>query len=157
LLPLHKAGSERRSYAELADQVRRLAGGLVEAGVGRGDHVALLAGNRPEWVAACLAVIQAGAVVVPFDVQLADDVLGHVLKDSSTRLLFITAAQADRLKRLDTAAGLKLILLDAEGDDERGWQRLLADKAGDCRRPGRKIRQRCSTPPAPPARPKGCR
>src|SRR5436190_586729 len=82
LLALHRAGIERRSYAELADQVQRLARGLAEAGVGRGDHVALLAGNRTEWITACLAVIKAGAVVVPLDVQLADDVLGHVLKDS---------------------------------------------------------------------------
>src|SRR5205085_7335629 len=114
LLALHRAGSERRSYAELADQVRRLARGLAEAGVGRGDHVALLAGNRPEWVAACLAVIRAGAVVVPLDVQLADDVLAHVLKDSGARLLFTTAALAGRLERLDTGAGPKPILFDAE-------------------------------------------
>src|SRR6266851_6423993 len=45
LLALHKAGSERLSYAELADQVRKLARGLAEADVGPGDNVALLAGN----------------------------------------------------------------------------------------------------------------
>src|ERR1043166_6860988 len=84
-LALHKQESERLSYAELADQVRRLAQGLAEAGVNRGDQVALLADNRPEWVTACGAVIQAGAVVVPLDVQLADDMLRHVLKDSGAR------------------------------------------------------------------------
>jgi long-chain acyl-CoA synthetase len=131
LLALLKEGSVRRSYAELADQVRWLARGLAGAGVGRGDHVALLAGNRPEWVAACLGVIRAGAVIVPLDVQLADDVLGHVLKDSGARLLFTTTAQADRLQRLDTGAELKIALLDAPAEEERGWQRLLADEAGD--------------------------
>jgi long-chain acyl-CoA synthetase len=131
LLALHKAGIERLSYAELADQVRRLARGLAGAGVGRGDAVALLAGNRPEWVAACLAVIGAGAVVVPLDVQLADDVLGHVLKDSGVRLLFTTSEQAKRLERLDTETELKPLLLDAGADDERSWQRLLAEGAGD--------------------------
>src|SRR5438874_2265621 len=119
LLALHKDDIERRSYAELADQVRRLARGLAETGIEPGDHVALLAGNRPEWVAACLAVIRAGAVVVPLDVQLSDDVLRHALKDSGARLLFTTAALADRLKRLDTGTGLKPILLDADAEDER--------------------------------------
>src|SRR5205085_4529099 len=47
------------------------------------------------------------------------------------RLAFTTAAQADRLKRLKIRTKLRPILLDAEADDERGWQRLLADQAGD--------------------------
>jgi long-chain acyl-CoA synthetase len=132
VLALHKEGTERWSYAELADRVRRLAVGLIqEGGVGRGDPVALLAGNRPEWLAACLAVIQAGAVVVPLDVQFGDDALAHVLSDSGARLLFTTADQASRLERLDIKAGLTPILLDAGSEDERSWRRLLTDRAGD--------------------------
>src|SRR5215211_9039473 len=63
-------GLEIWSYGEFAGYVRRLAGGLRGVGVEGGEHVALLAANRKEWVVACLAVISAGAVVVPLDVQL---------------------------------------------------------------------------------------
>ena len=63
LLALHKEDAERWSYAGLADHVRRLARGLAERGAGRGDHVALLAANRTEWIVACLAAIGAGAVI----------------------------------------------------------------------------------------------
>src|SRR5438093_8229481 len=100
-------------------------------GVGRGDAVALLAGNRPEWVAACLAVIQAGAVVVPLDVQFPDDVLKHVLRDSGARLLFTTTDQVNRLERLDGGMGVRPILLDTGADDERSWQRLLREESKD--------------------------
>lgn len=60
ILALREEDVECWSFAELADRTRRLMRGLVSTGVDRGDHGALLAGNRPEWVAACLAVIEAG-------------------------------------------------------------------------------------------------
>src|SRR5918997_2689389 len=89
-------GAEVWSYSELASEVRRLAGGLLLAGVERGDPVALFATNRKEWVVACLAVISAGGVVVPLDAQLGDEVLGHALADSGVRHIFTTADPAGR-------------------------------------------------------------
>src|SRR5215208_2674582 len=127
VLALHKESIERWSYAELADHVRLLARGLSETGVGQGNHVALLAANRPEWLVACLAVIRAGGVVVPLDVQLGDEELSYALADSGAEFIFTTTDQTDRLERLDIGAEPKLILLDAEEQDEWGWRRLLSD------------------------------
>jgi hypothetical protein len=72
LVAVGEEGVEIWTYGELAWRVLGLGRGLRGAGVERGDHVALLAANSKEWVAACLAVISAGAVVVPLDVQLGD-------------------------------------------------------------------------------------
>jgi long-chain acyl-CoA synthetase len=128
VLALHKEGAECWSYSELADHVRRLAHGLIETGVGRGDHVALLAPNRPEWVAACLAVIGAGAVIVPLDVQLDDEVVSYVLDDSGASFVFTTSDHAERFERLDSEVAPELILLDVGKDDERSWRHLLTDR-----------------------------
>jgi long-chain acyl-CoA synthetase len=128
VLALHKEGIEYWSYAELVDHVRQLARGLIENGVGRDDHVALLAGNGPGWIVACLAVIEAGAVVVPLDVQFGDEALGRVLEDSGARFIFTTLEGADRLESLDVKDTPKPILLDAKEDDEWGWRRLLVDR-----------------------------
>src|SRR5215217_7960650 len=127
MLALHKEEIEYWSYAELADHARRLARGLAERGVERGDHVALQAGNRPEWIAACLGAIWAGAVVVPLDVQMGDAMLAHTLGNSDAAYIFTTAEGADRLERLDTKRAPEPILLDAGEDDERSWRRLLSD------------------------------
>src|SRR5919112_6229706 len=127
VLALHKEEIEYWSYAELADHARRLARGLAERGVERGDHVALQAGNRPEWIAACLGAIWAGAVVVPLDVQMGDAMLAHALWNSDAAYIFTTAEGADRLERLDTDRAPEPILLDAGEDDERSWRRLLSD------------------------------
>ena len=53
------------SRAELADRVRSVAAGLVAAGVGAGDRVALMGRTALEWTVADLAVLAAGAVTVP--------------------------------------------------------------------------------------------
>src|SRR5215203_4634859 len=129
VLALHKEGIERWSYAELADHVQQLAYGLAETGVGGGDHVALLARNRPEWIVACLAVIEAGAVVVPLDVQFGDEELGTVLEDSDARFIFTTAERAERLEHLDIEVVPEPILLDVGEDDERSWRCLLPDRS----------------------------
>ena len=128
VMALHKEDAVRWSYRELADNVRRLACGLIEAGVGRGDYTALLAANRPEWIAACLATIGAGAVVVPLDVQLGDGELSYALDDSSAGFIFTTSDQTERLEHLDVEATPKLILLDVDEDDERSWRRLLSER-----------------------------
>ena len=86
VLALHKESVEHWSYDELADHARRLASGLIGAGVGRGDHVALFAGNRVEWIVACLGTIGAGAVVVPLDAQIGDEMLAHALADRAPSL-----------------------------------------------------------------------
>src|SRR4051812_3963508 len=55
------------SYGDLADQVGRLRGGLVAAGLRSGDRVAIVAANNPFFVTAYLAVLGAGGVAVPLN------------------------------------------------------------------------------------------
>src|ERR671930_389454 len=88
VLALRRGDVAEWSYAMLAGHVQRLAAGLAAAGVARGDHVALLADNRPEWIAACLAVLAAGGVAVPLDVHTEEADLGHALRDSGVRRIF---------------------------------------------------------------------
>ena len=58
-------GARRLTYAETRAQVRELAGGLLRAGVKRGDMVAMLMNNRPEWLLVGFAVTMLGATLVP--------------------------------------------------------------------------------------------
>lgn len=122
IVALDKDGITSWSYAEVVREVNRLAYGLVQAGVQRNEYVPLLAANRPEWLIACLAVIRAGAAVVPLDTQLQPETLERVLRDSEARFIFTTTEYLNRLNRLDI--DIRPILLDVERDDERGWQAL---------------------------------
>jgi long-chain acyl-CoA synthetase len=120
-------GHHTWSYARLADTVYRLAAGLSRRGIGPGDRVGMLAENRPEWIAACLAVLHTGATVMPVDVQLGAETLGHILEDSAARLLFTTGEQAERLSRLQKVALPGLVLFDAAAEGENSYQSLLAN------------------------------
>ena len=113
---------ETWSYARLADHVARLAAGLMAHGLQRGEPVVLFAGNSPQWIIACLAVMGAGAVAVPVDAQMSRDELRHVLRDSGARRAFTTGELAQRLRD----AGLRAILLDAE-EGADGWRAYLAE------------------------------
>ena len=130
LVAMLKEGAERWSYAELAERVGRLASGLAEVGISKGDHVAIFAGGSPAWVVSCLAVISRGAVVVPLDSQLEEEALESILADCAPKLVFTAGPQAEKLERAARDAP-RLVLLDAGGGDERSWLRLVSDGVGE--------------------------
>jgi len=71
LVALGRDGSRSEwSFGEVADAAARAAGTLAARGVGRGDVVMTLVGNRPEWVLAMLACFRIGAVALPCTEQL---------------------------------------------------------------------------------------
>ncbi len=71
LVELARDGSRREwSFGEVADRAARLAGTFTAHGVGRGDVVMTLIGNRPDWVCAMVACFRIGAVVLPCTEQL---------------------------------------------------------------------------------------
>ena len=71
LLALAADGSRREiGFAELSERAARIAGTLLERGVGRGDVVMTVIGNRPEWVETMVACFRIGAVALPCAEQL---------------------------------------------------------------------------------------
>jgi acyl-coenzyme A synthetase/AMP-(fatty) acid ligase len=71
LVELARDGARREwSFGEVADRSARLAGTLAANGIGRGDVVMTLIGNRPEWVFTMVACLRIGAVALPCTEQL---------------------------------------------------------------------------------------
>jgi len=77
------------TYRELWDRAARVAGGLRELGVGRGDRVAVRHGNRLDWVLAFFGVQLAGAVVVPVNTRFTDPEVDYVVTDSGAKLTLL--------------------------------------------------------------------
>ena len=78
----------RWTYGELDAQVDRLARGLIEAGVAKGDKVGLWMPNIPEWVAAYFAIARIGAVVVPMNTRYKPHEVQYILENSEATALF---------------------------------------------------------------------
>ena len=93
------AGATRWSFADAARHAAEFAGRLHQAGIGPGDRVALICGNRPEFVGLFLGCGWLGAVSVPINTASRGLQLQHILGNSGAKLL---AIEADLLPALDT-------------------------------------------------------
>ena len=80
LIALDRSGERQEtSFGELGARAARLAGTLLANGVGRGDVVMTVIGNRPEWVETMVACFRIGAVALPCTEQLRpSDLLARI-------------------------------------------------------------------------------
>ena len=136
LLLASKRGGQWQSmsYADVADQVRRLAAALIHQGIKPGDKVFISSENRPEWAVADLAIMAIGAIVVPsFVTNTIDDfayIMGHadavLAVTSGGELARKVAAAAQKVDGLDRLIVMdETADLDATGLQILGWQDLL--------------------------------
>lgn len=77
-------------------RVRAVALGLSALGVRRGDRVALLSENRPDWSVVDIAILSLGAVNVPIYTTQAPDQVRYILEDSGARVLFVSGKKVYR-------------------------------------------------------------
>jgi acyl-CoA synthetase (AMP-forming)/AMP-acid ligase II len=102
---------ETLSYAELVRQVRSLAAGLAERGIGRGDVVALCAPNAPVYAVVFHAVAALGGVVTTVNPAYTADEMGFQLRNAGAKLAIVAEAFAERAR--EAGAEEVLVLGDA--------------------------------------------
>ncbi len=85
------------AYGELFRRVQGMADTLRKEGVRKGDPIAILGENSPNWGIACLAVLRLGAVVVPILPEFPEADIHHILLDSEAKILFTTQRQMDKV------------------------------------------------------------
>ena len=101
------------SYAEMAATVRRVARGLQDKGIGKGDQIGLFLPNVPQYIAAYYGALAAGATVVNFSPLYTVDELAHQVADSGTSILITLSAAAllpTAMKVLDNSSLKELIV-----------------------------------------------
>ncbi len=107
------------TFGEYAERVRRLAGGLHALGVRRGDTVACMLTNRPEFHLFDAAAMHLGAT--PFSIYNTSSAeqIAYLLSDAGNRLLIVEAAFLDRAREAiaQTEIVEHLIVLDARPED----------------------------------------
>ncbi|MGH9750658.1 MAG: AMP-dependent synthetase/ligase [Candidatus Polarisedimenticolia bacterium] len=104
-------------------RIRDLALGFLRLGAARGDRIALLAENRPEWPASDYAILAFGAVTTPIYPSLLPDQIAFILADAGARIAVVSTtdqmrkilAVRDRLPDLKT-----LVVMDSDGSLPEG-------------------------------------
>ena len=109
---------EPRTYADLLDAGRELAGALRGAGMGEGDAFALVMRNHPEFLEAMVASEIAGTVFVPIDPRTRGDKLAYMLSFSRCRGAIVSRDVLPHLKAL------------RDGLPDLAWVWVIDDVAG---------------------------
>jgi long-chain acyl-CoA synthetase len=89
------------SHGDVLTRVRRAARGMAGLGAKRGDRIAILSENRPEWAIADYACLTAGFADVPVYPTLPADQIAYILKDSGAVGMFVSnREQAEKIKEI---------------------------------------------------------
>ena len=131
--PALAGGGRHLSYAQMREEVWRIARRLHHLGVRRGDKVGILMGNRVEWVTSCLAIASLGAVMVSLNTWATVRELEYMLAHSETRTLiahpnFLKADYGAMLRELEPHAERLPHLREVLGTGASlppGWQPLF--------------------------------
>jgi long-chain acyl-CoA synthetase len=112
------------TWAQLRDRVDALAGGLAGLGVGRGDSVALMLGNRPEFHIADLAAMTLGATPFSIYPTFTAGQIAFVVGDAGAKLAIVEESHLERFR--EARAQLPMIetvvvVEGARGDDTVAW------------------------------------
>jgi long-chain acyl-CoA synthetase len=80
-----KSGEKRTTFKELHEGVERVAASLISHGFGRGDRLAILLPNEPEYIELIYACSRLGVITIPLNLRLSSTEIDRILTDASPR------------------------------------------------------------------------
>jgi long-chain acyl-CoA synthetase len=113
------------TYRQLDDAVNRFAAGLQEMGVGKGDRVAIMLPNCPQFVIAAYAAWRIGAIVVCCNPLYVAREIEHLINDSGAETFVVMSQLYERVKSIRDKTGLKRVIVTNIKEYFPGLLRLL--------------------------------
>ncbi|MBM4325370.1 MAG: long-chain fatty acid--CoA ligase, partial [Deltaproteobacteria bacterium] len=107
----------RISWKEYGQKVKEVAAGLIASGLSKGEYVAILGDNRPEWLICHIAVMTAGGATCGIYPTSAPDQIFYVLNHSEAKILFVeNEEQVDKVLQILPQLDLKeVVVWDPKG------------------------------------------
>jgi long-chain acyl-CoA synthetase len=119
---LYRSGGQKEftrwSFTKFAEESRRIARGLLAAGLAKGDRAALWCENRPEWMAVWMGAAVAGLIIVPIDFLVSEEECANILKITKAGAFFYSARKQDfagSLSKRGIAVSV-MVSMTVEGD-----------------------------------------
>lgn len=132
-------GWKELTYKGLGVLSKRLAGYLIDIGIDKGAHVAILSESTPEFGAALFASAMAGATIIPLDIKLTIYELKSITESSRPTILLVSSAYLETaLKLKEEVKTIEHIILI----DDNGVRKDIPSIYTISDKPGRKWRHR---------------
>jgi len=113
------------TYNELLNNTKGLAAYLLQNGIEKGDKIAIISENRPEWCTAYLAISLSGGIAVPIDAQLGSDEIRNLLTDSETKVVFHSAKTEENVRKaVDEIVTHYSLIVNLINFDSSGYQEI---------------------------------
>ncbi|WP_028841635.1 acyl--CoA ligase [Thermodesulfobacterium hveragerdense] len=112
---------KRFTFEDLTALSSKLAGGLKNLGIGKGDNVLMFLPNRYEWWITVLALMRLNAVIVPSTVMLTVKDLEYRLKSLEIKAIISDEENAKKVEEAVNLTNSKAILINI--DDIPGWEK----------------------------------
>ncbi|MCP4149686.1 MAG: long-chain fatty acid--CoA ligase, partial [bacterium] len=103
------------TYKNLTDSVKKLANGLINMGIEKGDKIAIMAENRMEWSIVYLAVTTIGAIIIPISILWEPTELKTVAQNSGIKMFFTSEKYLDKIATIkkETLTLKQIVTFDA--------------------------------------------
>lgn len=93
-------GDDKLTYWEFAVRVRRRAAFIQKLGIKKGDIVALMAINSPDWCETMMAITATGAIALPIDTNLHSQQVSNMIKAVKAKIAFVSADFKNVIKQI---------------------------------------------------------
>jgi long-chain acyl-CoA synthetase len=120
--PLFRYNGQEHAFDDMIERTHRLAQALRARNVQRGDRVLLLAKNKPEWIISALAVLAAGAIVVPVNPALTAAEVGYIIEHCAPALVFVDADLTEVVNGATTPPAMVVF----DGTGPKRWEGVVA-------------------------------
>ncbi|WP_203473271.1 AMP-binding protein [Dissulfurispira thermophila] len=100
------------TYGEFYALANNIASFLISNGIYKGDRIAIVSENRPEWCASYMAILMCGGIAIPIDMQLGSDEIKNLLVDSETKIIFYSSMTGANVLKAIEGIDIKGINLD---------------------------------------------
>src|ERR687894_3321042 len=107
-------------FGRLQALVEKMAASLAAAGVSKGDRIALMLPNCPQYVISFFATVRLGAIVTQINPMYVEREIEHILKDSGAETIVVYAAVYERVKAVLPDSNLKNVIVVDFGDEPEG-------------------------------------
>ena len=125
---------KKATYREFVEQVGRFAAALTELGVKKGDRVAIMAPNCPQYIISYYALLKIGGIVVQTNPMYTPREVEHQLKDSGAEYMVVYDALYPTVRAVESKTKLEKVVVfslgdehPAEGHNIYDFNKLLAD------------------------------